>query len=433
MDRRQTGKKPGPPIPARMDIVTKKFQLHQTQYDFHHSAARYRGFVGGRGSGKSYVGAYDLLRRAMSDEGKGRLYMVVSPTYIILQDATIRSLAQLAEDFGIIRDQWKQPPRLVLTNGSEIIFRSGDDPEKLRGPNLSGIWLDEASIMDEEVFNISIATLREGGRAGWLTATFTPKGMSHWTYDVFGRETRENTALFKSSTADNPFLPPDFISALSGQYSDRQSSQEIDGEFVDQEGAEWPNSHFGDHIWTDSFPDSDQITIRIIGIDPSKGKDARFGDYSAIVKLARDKNGILYCEAYMERIDAERMISRVIKENQEFCPDGVVVESNQFQHLLASQILEESKKTGNAVPILTLYNTVSKDVRIRRLGPYLANRLIRFKRNDATKILVSQLREFPRGKHDDGPDALEMALRSMISMWNGRRNQTGNKAKRLTS
>jgi hypothetical protein len=33
---------------------------------------------------------------------------------------------------------------------------------------------------------------------------------------------------------------------------------------------------------------------------------------------------------------------------------------------------------------------------------------------------VQQLMDFPVGDHDDGPDALEMALRTMIELWNGR-------------
>ena len=32
-------------------------------------------------------------------------------------------------------------------------------------------------------------------------------------------------------------------------------------------------------------------------------------------------------------------------------------------------------------------------------------------------MLVDQLREFPTGKHDDGPDALEMAIRMGNEIW----------------
>jgi hypothetical protein len=46
---------------------------------------------------------------------------------------------------------------------------------------------------------------------------------------------------------------------------------------------------------------------------------------------------------------------------------------------------------------------------------------LRFKtRSPGTALLVQQLQDFPLGDHDDGPDALEQALRLMIELWNGR-------------
>ena len=44
--------------------------LHAAQQDFLDSDALYRGFVGGRGADKSWIGACDLLLRAQDD----RLY-----------------------------------------------------------------------------------------------------------------------------------------------------------------------------------------------------------------------------------------------------------------------------------------------------------------------------------------------------------------------
>ena len=35
-------------------------------------------------------------------------------------------------------------------------------------------------------------------------------------------------------------------------------------------------------------------------LDPSKGKDAKSGDYSAFIKLGRDVRGYLYCEADLQ-------------------------------------------------------------------------------------------------------------------------------------
>jgi len=60
-------------------------------------------------------------------------------------------------------------------------------------------------------------------------------------------------------------------------------------------------------------------------------------------------------------------------------------------------------------------------VRIRRLGPYLAQRKLRFKsRSPGTALLIQQMKDFPVGDHDDGPDALEMALRLMMELFNER-------------
>ena len=44
--------------------IQRRIGLHRAQALFRYSPAIYRGFVGGRGSGKSWAGAYDLLMRA---------------------------------------------------------------------------------------------------------------------------------------------------------------------------------------------------------------------------------------------------------------------------------------------------------------------------------------------------------------------------------
>ena len=68
-----------------------------------------------------------------------------------------------------------------------------------------------------------------------------------------------------------------------------------------------------------------------------------------------------------------------------------------------------------------IVNHVSKPVRIRRLGPYLSSRRLRFKSaSPGTRLLVEQLQTFPLSDHDDGPDALEMALRLAAELLHGR-------------
>jgi predicted phage terminase large subunit-like protein len=95
------------------------------------------------------------------------------------------------------------------------------------------------------------------------------------------------------------------------------------------------------------------------------------------------------------------------------------VETNQFQELFVADIQRVAQRERVVVPTYAIDNAVNKLVRIRRLGPYLSQRQLRFKsRSPRTASLVQQLRDFPAADHDDGPDALEMGLRLMIELFN---------------
>lgn len=415
------------PPPCRQ--IKKQVRLHPAQLEFRRSTALYRGFVGGRGAGKTWVGAFDMLCRAK----KGRTYSVVSPTSIISGDTTFPTTKQLANDLDILADLKLSPyPSITTTTGATIRFRTADDPEKLRGPNLSGVWLDEASLMSLEAYNISIASLREGGEQGWLSATFTPKGIYHWTFDVFAKA-RVDTQIFRAATAENPFNPPGFSETLAGQYSPTFARQELGGEFLEIDGAEWPSAWFGESIWFDRWPHD--LSILVIALDPSTGKDAHHGDYSALVALGRSGDGKLWCEADLSRRPMNQIVSdginfaRRIESEARGHLAAFGVESNAFQQLLAAEFKTRTATAGIMLPIVEVQNNVNKLVRIRRLTPHLSQGNIMFSRTQGTELLVRQLREFPIGEHDDGPDALEMARRIAIENWN--RSQQSRPAERL--
>lgn len=185
-------------------------------------------------------------------------------------------------------------------------------------------------------------------------------------------------------------------------------------------GTEWPDSYFDNkQLLFDHWPNT--INLKTIGVDPSKGAGGKHGDYSAIVKLGRDLDGVLYVEADLARRNSEDIIETVLATQQEFSADSIAFETNQFQELLAIQIQTKAASCGYAVPMVKIINTVNKNIRIRRLGPYLAQGKIRFKANSSgTKLLLDQLKDFPVANYDDGPDALEMALRTMVDLHNGK-------------
>jgi hypothetical protein len=199
------------------------------QAEFLRSKATIRGFVGGRGAGKSWIGAMDLLTKAEPR----KFYFAGAPTYGVLEDATWRTLTEIAKSWGLYAGGAMSPrPKMVLRNGAEIIGRSADEPERFRGPNLSAAWLDEASQVNREAFDLLFPCLREGGKQGWLTGTFTPRGRAHWTYKVFASESTD-CQLFKARTADNPFLPEGFDDLIRQRYVSQFAAQELDAEFLE--------------------------------------------------------------------------------------------------------------------------------------------------------------------------------------------------------
>lgn len=79
---------------------------------------------------------------------------------------------------------------------------------------------------------------------------------------------------------------------------------------------------------------------------------------------------------------------------------------------MASEIERRGRELNCPLPIYHCVNQISKVVRIRGLTSLLARGILRFRRGSrGARLLVDQLRDFPNGDHDDGPDALEMACR----------------------
>src|SRR5262245_50828195 len=153
--------------------IVKTVKLHPAQLAFHESTAPYRALIGGIGSGKSHAGAFDLLLRAY--HATPRVYMATAPTYTMLEDSSLRTFVALATDLQLLADLNRSRLVATLGNGAEVLFRSTDDPERLRGVNLGGAWMDEASLSLRAAYDVLIGRLRHAGQPGWLSATFTPR------------------------------------------------------------------------------------------------------------------------------------------------------------------------------------------------------------------------------------------------------------------
>ncbi len=196
---------------------------------------------------------------------------------------------------------------------------------------------------------------------------------------------------------------------------------------INPELCEWPEAYFDERIWFDQWPGD--LRVKVLALDPSKGTDSRRGDYSALVALGVDRRGMLFVEADLRRRPTPQIVADAVELCRTFRPDVFGVETNQFQDLLAGELDAAFRQAGVlAARPVPIDNRVNKQVRIRRLGPYLSSSRVRFKADSpGTHLLVEQLGTFPIGDHDDGPDAMEMAVRLAAELLGSRSDGLGSR------
>lgn len=184
-------------------------------------------------------------------------------------------------------------------------------------------------------------------------------------------------------------------------------------------GTEWPAELFGDFLWVDEGHWPAKFDVQVVAVDPSKGRQDRSGDYSAIMSVGV-AGGMVWVDADLERRPPHKIVSDTLLWCDRVKPDYVAFEANQFQELLVHEF-ERACGAHFSLrwPVYKITNTIAKQVRIRRLGQYIAARELRFRRSPGSRLLVDQLMDFPFAEHDDGPDALEMAIRLILELAGG--------------
>jgi len=259
--------------------------FYQQQQEFVDSEEFITAFCAGRGSGKSWVSA----TRTYLKSKPNRNYMVVAPDYAQLMTTMWEMFLQVGQETGLLLNATKSsnPPKMFIrpTPGgvATVQFRSGDDPERLRGPNLSGAILEEASVMHPDVIDIVLMCLREGGERGYLDLVFTPKGKLHWTYELLFDELgnlREGVRLIRARSEDNPFLDRELVRNARLRYTTALAAQELDGEFVDLAGLLFKREWF-------EIVKPESVPIRAHRVRYwDKAATVGGGDYSAGVLMA---------------------------------------------------------------------------------------------------------------------------------------------------
>ncbi len=150
--------------------------------------------------------------------------------------------------------------------------------------------------------------------------------------------------------------------------------------------------------------------------DPSLGK--RQGDYSAIIVIAKHiETGKRYVlVADIAKRNQTSLIEAVLRIGTDYqhCLKKFCIESNQFQEVLVNIIEEKANEQGLDLRIERIKSMDEKLGRIQSLEPLVSTGKLQFARPQ--RMLLDQMKYFPKDRHDDGPDALAMVIKEAIGI-----------------
>jgi hypothetical protein len=205
-----------------------------SQRAFVNCAARFKGFSGPVGAGKSMALCFAAFR--LATENPGCQGLLGAPTYRMMRDVTQVAFLRLLDENGVPYEFHKSENIVRIEEiDSEILLRSLDEPDRLRGTNLAWFGIDELTFTTEDAWTRLEARLREP-RARRLCGfgVWTPNGHD-WVYRRFIKSTIPGYECIRARPQENKFIleaNPDFYQRLEQSYDPRFYRQEALGEYL---------------------------------------------------------------------------------------------------------------------------------------------------------------------------------------------------------
>lgn len=369
------------------------------QLRFWNSEAPFRLFVGGAGSGKTRAAVLEILRMPSGSTG-----MVVAPTFRMLHDSTLATFLELTRAGAVLRQFNKTDMIAELVNGTKVLFRSVDEPDRLRGVNLGWFVLDEGALCSLETWLILLARLREAPGRAWVCTT--PRGYD-WLYETFVKAESPDYAFIRSSTRDNVFLPASFVERLQSQYTHQWQQQEIEGEFCELEGTLFKRQWFET---VEHAPEGLRWS-RYWDLAASVRTQADFSA-SACVALSKETGDVFIRDVLKMKEEWPVVRKAIIKKA--LAAPSVELGIESAMHGLAA--VQELLRLPELVDVALKSIRVDKD-KVSRALP-IASRAeqgkVKLVRGEWIGDFIDEATAFPNGAHDDQIDAVSGAFQ-MIS------------------
>lgn len=183
-------------------------------------------YLGGYGSGKTFAGS--LLGILLALKFKGIRGLVGAQTYTLVRDTTLQSYFEHLDNMKLVEEvdyKWvSTEQKLVFRNGSEILFRHFEEPNKLKSLNLGFVEIEEMSDIPYDTFKMLLARMRQRVPKSWKNFTYrifghtNPEIQRGWIYKTFLTSPPPNYRVISAPTTQNIYLPDGFCDELKKLY-----------------------------------------------------------------------------------------------------------------------------------------------------------------------------------------------------------------------
>lgn len=389
--------------------------------------------LAGRGAGKTRTAAEELGWWAWS-QPKTR-WLVSAPTSADVRGTCFEGDSGLLSVIpqALIKDYNKALHELFLINGSLIKGIPASEPERFRGPQFHGGWLDELAAWDyiDEAWDMLQFGMRLGTRVRLLcTTTPRPKDL---IVDLVGREGDDVVITRASTYANINNLADNFKRQILQYEGTKLGRQEIEAELIDPEESGIVKREMF-RLWpaNKEFPKFEFILQSYDCAYTEKTvNDPTAATTWGVFKPLDGPMGVMLIDAWQDRLQYPDLRPKVIEEFKVSYGSDPEAESrgNFTGGKKVDLVLIEDKAAGISLiqdlqrahlPVRA-YNPGKAD-KIQRLS-IVAN-IIAHKRvwipessvrkgyvRDWAEGFVSQICSFPESTHDDYVDSCTQALR----------------------
>ena len=359
------------------------------------SGAKYHIACIGRQFGKS-MAAMNLMLYWAINNGPCKI-LWVSPVYSQASKVQ-KELMQAIGGSGLVQSCNYSDNNITLKNGSELLFRSAERFDNIRGLTMDYGILDEAAFMKEDAWDAIRPVFLVRGRS--ILFISTPKG-KNWFYNLFQlgeSPDYPNYQSYTGSSYDTPYISIEEIEDAKRTLPEQVFQQEYLAKFIDSGGEVFQN------LDRNTFQEWPQPEGKIYcGIDLAKQEDhtcAVFIDSKGqIIDIYRDNQ-----KSWSDM--TKELVTRIKKWNA-----TTMVEVNSIGDVIYEQIANQWQDTH---PFVT--SSKSKNEIIEGLILDMNEGTIRIPSKELFPVLTHELEVFtydynpktrsiryghPNGMHDD--------------------------------